>query len=377
MERFPGRVVRSATATRHLRVFVLCGIATVLVTRAFLAMTGYPKLAGDGGLHIAHMLWGGLLMAAGVILLLTLTGPSIRIWGAVVSGIGFGLFIDEVGKQVSAKGYFYAPAAGLIYLTFALLAVLAWRGTPTDEGGTVRAAEIILGGLDHGLTDRERATAQRLLADSERPTDVALRDLLDTLPTRNTLTRLRPDTLARLRPDTLTRPASASARLASALARLTSTRLRPDTLARLRPDTLTRPASALARLASVLVRLASDRRALVALMVFAVGQGLLRLGRVSGELVAGRTDEPEWNALIAAAICATGTLLLTALAAYRLRRDPPGAVRLLRAGLLLDLLPGQVLGFTIYQFSALPDLTIGLLLLCGTTRFRESVSAAT
>ena len=35
----------------------------VLVTRLYLTLTGFPKVGG-GGLHLAHLLWGGLLMLA-------------------------------------------------------------------------------------------------------------------------------------------------------------------------------------------------------------------------------------------------------------------------------------------------------------------------
>src|SRR5438094_658740 len=82
---------------------------------------------GGGGLHIAHMLWGGTLMVAGVLLLLSYLGQRIRRAAAVVAGLGFGLFIDELGKFITSdNNYFYRPAIALIYVVFVLL-FLWWR----------------------------------------------------------------------------------------------------------------------------------------------------------------------------------------------------------------------------------------------------------
>ena len=53
--------------------FLVAGVASILAIRVYLILTGYPQLGG-GGLHIAHMLWGGLLMLVALILMLAFLG---------------------------------------------------------------------------------------------------------------------------------------------------------------------------------------------------------------------------------------------------------------------------------------------------------------
>jgi hypothetical protein len=53
----------------YLETFLVAAIASILTIRLVLRLTGYPQLGG-GGLHIAHVLWGGLLMMASIIILL-------------------------------------------------------------------------------------------------------------------------------------------------------------------------------------------------------------------------------------------------------------------------------------------------------------------
>ena len=95
------QIVRNINMTRYLESLLWSAVATVLVIRAFLASTGYPQLGG-GGLHIAHMLWGGLLMLVALVLTLALLGHDSKRVAAIIGGIGFGTFIDELGKFITS-----------------------------------------------------------------------------------------------------------------------------------------------------------------------------------------------------------------------------------------------------------------------------------
>ncbi len=113
--------VRRIDGDQYLLNILLTAIATVLLTRLYLNITGYPALGGSF-LHIAHVLWGGLFMLTASILSLSFHGKKIRIWSSIISGIGFGLFIDEVGKFITHdNNYFFEPAIVIIYLMFILL----------------------------------------------------------------------------------------------------------------------------------------------------------------------------------------------------------------------------------------------------------------
>lgn len=112
---------RNVRSRELLELFLLSAISSLLLVRLYLHVTGYPQL-GHGGLHIAHMLWGGLLMVVAVTMLLAYLGKRAQRIGVIIGGIGFGVFIDEVGKFVTRdNNYFYRPSVGIIYAVFAIL----------------------------------------------------------------------------------------------------------------------------------------------------------------------------------------------------------------------------------------------------------------
>jgi len=98
--------------------FLGSAVTTILIIRTQLWLTHYPQLGGHG-LHIAHLLYGGMFMVIAIGILLTFVGRSPRRPAAIVGGVGFGFFIDELGKFITAdNNYFFKPAAALIYLIF-------------------------------------------------------------------------------------------------------------------------------------------------------------------------------------------------------------------------------------------------------------------
>lgn len=179
---------RDPRGPRHLATFLVATAATVLATRALLAATGYPQLGGDG-LHIAHVLWGGLLMAVAFVLLLSFAGPSLRPLGALVGGIGFGLFVDEVGKFVTSDNdYFYEPTAAIIYATVVGLGLVAdtlhGRRPRDPREALAGAVDEAVAGVVGGFTPAARHRAEARLADAgdvhgARETRALLRSIED------------------------------------------------------------------------------------------------------------------------------------------------------------------------------------------------------
>jgi hypothetical protein len=187
---------RDVDAGAFLQTFLVTAVAAMLLTRVYLQLTGFPRI-GAGGLHVAHLLWGGLLMLLAMVLLLASVGKRIKRVAAIVGGVGFGLFLDELGKFLTSDNdYFFQPTIALIYLVFVMLffgfRAYERRSLSADEL-LVNAAdmikELILGGattaevarsltlLDrcgaHGpLADGLRAAVEGISCDPDRPPSV-------------------------------------------------------------------------------------------------------------------------------------------------------------------------------------------------------------
>lgn len=161
--------VKRHQAEQYVLVSLISFGFTVLTMRAILRLSGYPQI-GDHSIHIAHMLFGGLGLFAASLLLIVVSNRWALFVGAVLSGGGVGLFIDEVGKYVTRNNNYFTPAAAPIIYGLFIATVLLYlhvRRPPRREarGEMHRALEQMAAVLDHRAGEEELDTlTERLLA---------------------------------------------------------------------------------------------------------------------------------------------------------------------------------------------------------------------
>ena len=119
--------VQRREAERYIQLSVLGLAASITLTRFILEATGYPQL-GNETLHIAHCLYGGVILYIGCLLPLIYSNKWAFTWSGILSGAGMGLFIDEVGKFMTVNNDYFFPAAAPIIYGFFLLTVLLYVG---------------------------------------------------------------------------------------------------------------------------------------------------------------------------------------------------------------------------------------------------------
>ncbi len=118
------RLLQREAAEQYILLTLVAFGASISITRLFLSLANYPQIGG-GELHIAHVLWGGLLLYAAALLPLLFANRGVYTVAALLAGTGVGLFIDEVGKFITQQNdYFYPIAASIIYVLFLLTIVL-------------------------------------------------------------------------------------------------------------------------------------------------------------------------------------------------------------------------------------------------------------
>ena len=180
------RPVRREGTEHYLFLTLISFAGTVIATRSFLELTGYPRIGG-GELHIAHALFGGILLFVASLLPLVLSGRSVYRATAVLGGIGIGLFIDEVGKLITSQNnYFYPAAAPIIYATF-LLAAFVWvrsrrRVDPDPRSQLLTALQLLEESVEGDLQEDERLVLRtRLESAARHATDAEQRRLASEL----------------------------------------------------------------------------------------------------------------------------------------------------------------------------------------------------
>lgn len=136
-----GRVrkpVRRDGGDTYVFYTLLSFAVSVSLTRLFLELTGYPQI-GNSTLHIAHVLWGGLLLYIAALLPLIFANRWVYTVGSVTAGLGVGLFMDEVGKFITQSNDYFYPAAAPIIYAFFLLTVLVYLQVRKPKRHSARA----------------------------------------------------------------------------------------------------------------------------------------------------------------------------------------------------------------------------------------------
>ncbi len=172
------RIVTGGNAAWYMLTMVIAFAITVVGTRLYLDITGYPQL-GNATFHFAHALWGGVLQVIATVLMLIYLNEWVFSLAAALAGVGVGLFIDEIGKFITrSNDYFFPLAAPIIYVAF-ILCVFAYLY------------------IRRHRTDDIRATLYGVLEDLE----LLLDDNMDLKTHRNLINRLENTTGESNRPD--------------------------------------------------------------------------------------------------------------------------------------------------------------------------------
>jgi hypothetical protein len=168
--------IRDSEGAGHVELFLVATVVTITVTRLYLQLTGFPQIGGAGGLHVAHVLFGGVFMLVAMVMFMLLLGRSSRWLATLFAGVGFGLFIDEVGKFLTQdNNYFFKPAAAVMYLFIVLVyvvgAFLVRRRALSDRELVVNALRMMQEMAADNLDTYEASELRRMLdaADPAQP----------------------------------------------------------------------------------------------------------------------------------------------------------------------------------------------------------------
>lgn len=311
----------STDASDRLELMLVSAVTTVLSIRLFLHLTGYPQIGG-GGLHIAHLLWGGLGMAAALVIALSALGRRPFTVAALLGGIGLGFFIDEIGKFVTSDNdYFFKPAVALMYIVFLALVVAmrVIRSRPLGEDAALANALTMIADAQHrgmDATTQQAIVAMLDRAHAEGDIAPAIRQAVLEAPV--------------VAPDDMNVYERNRARLARRYAAFAETRLfRRLTLI----GSITYLALTVPSIAVIVIAARDDGTAAAT-------------GYVSLAVAA---------SLLVAALTAIGTYAF-------IRRDTLRGLRWIRNATVMSLIVSQPIAFWEQEFAALPGFVLSLLL---------------
>ncbi len=119
-------------------------------------------------------------MAAALLICLSFLGNRTRLLAALLGGVGFGTFIDEIGKFITRdNNYFYQPSIALIYIMFVLIYLafrdLQMRSAISREEYLVNAINDLEEAIINDLQPEERDRALRYLGAIAEKDDLTLR----------------------------------------------------------------------------------------------------------------------------------------------------------------------------------------------------------
>lgn len=108
-------------------MMMIWAVGAILVTRLWFRLTNNPQIA-FGQWHIAHVLFGGVAMLGAILVGVIYEGRKADRMTVMLGGIGWGLFVDEVGKFVTRDNdYWFRPAIIIIYVSLVLMFLLYRR----------------------------------------------------------------------------------------------------------------------------------------------------------------------------------------------------------------------------------------------------------
>ncbi|MBI4080539.1 MAG: hypothetical protein HY430_02095 [Candidatus Levybacteria bacterium] len=194
--------IRNINAGNLLEAFLVAAVTSVLLIRFFLYMTGYPQLGG-ASFHIAHMLWGGLLMLLSIVLLLSFLSNVVLYLGAVIGGIGFGVFIDELGKFITQdNNYFFQPTVAILYIIFIslflLFRVIDRSRAFSKKEYLLNALELLEEAVQQDMDKEEKQKVADMLAKAD-PQNIVVRHLKELIDDIALVPPAKPTLFLRLR----------------------------------------------------------------------------------------------------------------------------------------------------------------------------------